>query len=297
MDTDVQKNVDAENEKKEKKHHSVVLVILLVVILILFLLSTIILGSRLYELTTRDQYTVDLGLGEPEGKIELFRIEYSNAKGEVTVQGVNADNVVAPGTTVNYDIYLRNHDDVVIDFMMTPAVDFLTGDEVPVEFKLVDSYGNYLLGSETEWVKPDDVNAMMHKGSIHPGEVFTYHVSWRWVFEVNQEQNEYDTYLGNQNREIVPGVRVGISTEAVANPAPVKSNSHMMHLLGEGFGCCWCCYLVWILLLIILILLARLWFLHRKVKKQYETLEEYEEVLEEHGLLIDGKLVNKDEKL
>ena len=116
MDTDVQKNVDAENEKKEKKHHSVVLVILLVVILILFLLSTIILGSRLYELTTRDQYTVDLGLGEPEGKIELFRIEYSNAKGEVTVQGVNADNVVAPGTTVNYDIYLRNHDDVVIDF-------------------------------------------------------------------------------------------------------------------------------------------------------------------------------------
>lgn len=296
MDTDVQKKVDTKNKKKGKKHRSAALVILLIVVLILFLLSTIILGSRLYALTTRDQYTLDLELGEPEGEIDLFRIEYSNAKGEITVHGVNADDVVAPGTEMDYDIYLRNRDDVVIDFVMTPAVDFLTDDVVPVEFKLVDSYGNYLLGSETQWAGADEMNALVHKGSIHPGEVFAYHISWQWVFEVSQERDEYDTYLGNQGGQLVPGVRVGINTQAEVNPAPVKSNSHMMHLLGEGFGCCWCCYLVWILLLILLILLIRHWFLHRKINKQRETLEEYEEVLEKHGLLIDGELVDKDEE-
>lgn len=275
MSTEIETKVDVENEKKEKKHRGAVLVILLVIVLILFLLSTIVLGSRLYELATRDRYTVDMGLGEPEGKIELFRIAYSNAVGEITVQGVNADNVVAPGTTVNYDIRLRNNDDVVIDFMMTPTVAFLTGDQVPVQFKLVDSYGNYLLGSETEWVGADAMNALMHKGSIHPGEVFTYHISWQWVFEVSEEQDEYDTYLGNQSGEVLPGVRVGITTEAVANPMPLKSNSHMMHLLGEGFGCCWCCYLVWLLMLIILVLLVWIFRLRRKIRKLEQLAQEY----------------------
>ena len=284
---------EVQTETKQKKRRGTWLLILLLIILILFLLSTIVLGSRLYDMATRDQYTVDLGMGEPEGVIELFRIEYSNAQGEITVQGANADNVVAPGTTVSYDIRLRNNDEVVIDFLMTPTVDFLTGDEVPVEFKIIDDYGNYILGSETEWVRSDDMNALAHKGQIHPGEVFTYHVSWRWIFEVSDEQDAYDTYLGNQDGEVLPGVRVGIETQASANPTPVKDNRHMMHLLGEGFGCCWCCYIVWLLLLVCLLLLIWVWRLRKKLSKHEETMEEYEKVLTIHGLMVDGELVEQ----
>lgn len=283
---------EEQNETKRKKSRGTFLWVLLVIILFLFLLTTIVLGSRLYEMATRDQYTVDLGLGELDGSIELFRIEYENESGDITVQGLNAENVVAPGTTVSYDLRLRNNDDCVIDFLMTPTVDFLTGDEVPVEFKIKDDYGNYILGSDDAWVGADGMNALAHRGSIHPGEVFTYHVTWQWVFEVSDEQDAYDTYLGNQNGEILPGVAVGIETQASANPKPVKSNAHMMHLLGEGFGCCWCCWLVWILLLVILLLLIRMWFMHRKINKQIDTLEEYEEVLKAHGLLVDGELVD-----
>lgn len=275
---------EVQTETKQKKRRGTGLILLLIVILILFLLSTIVLGSRLYALTTRDRYTVDLGLGEPEGTIELFRIEYSNAQGEITVQGVNSENVVAPGTTVDYDIRLRNNDDVIIDFLMTPTVDFLTGDEVPVEFKIMDTYGNYILGSEEQWVRSEDMNALAHRGSIHPGEVFSYHVSWRWVFEVDEEQNGYDTYLGNQNGEILPGVAVGIQTQSSANPTPPKSNTHMMHLLGEGFGCCWCCYLVWLLLLVCLILLVCNWRQKKKLNKLEEVMEEYEETMKLHGI-------------
>lgn len=294
MSVDTPAKETTQTETKSKKRRGTWLLILLLIILILFLLSTIILGARLYDLATRDKYTVDLGLGEPEGTIELFRIEYSNEKGEVTVQGLNADNVVAPGTSVGYDIRLRNNDDVIIDFLMTPTVEFLTGDEVPVEFKIMDDYGNYILGSDTEWVDSDGMNQLAHKGSIHPGEVFTYHVRWQWVFDVSEEQDGYDTYLGNQDGELVPGVVVGLETQASANPnLTPKDITHLAHLRGESWGCCWCCYLVWILLLICLVLLIWIWRLRKKLSKHEETMEEYEKILTIHGLMVDGQLVEQ----
>ena len=271
---------EVQTETKQKKRRGTWLLFLLIIILILFLLSSIVLGSRLYDLAKRDQYTVDLGLGEPEGTIELFRIEYANEQGEITVQGLNADNVVAPGTSVNYDIRLRNNDDVIIDFMMIPTVEYLTGDQVPIEFKVIDSYGNYILGDEDTWVGSDDMNNLGHKGSIHPGEVFTYHVTWRWIFEVSDEQDAYDTYLGSQDGEVVPGVRVGIETLASANPKlTTKDVTHLTHLRGESFGCCWCCWLVWILLLVCLVLIIWIWRLRRKLSKYEKTLEEYEKLV------------------
>lgn len=268
-----------ETKTKHKKHRSPWLILLLIIFIILFLLTTIVLGSRLYDLATRDQYTVDLAVDAPEGSIELFRVQYENELGEITVEGSNGVDVVAPGTTVSYDLRLRNKDDVIIDFLMTPTVEFLTDDPVPVEFKIVDDHGNYVLGSDSQWGGADAMNALHHKGSIHPGEVYTYHVSWQWIFEVSEEQDAYDTYLGNQNGEILPGIKVGVTTDASANPTPPKSNAHMMHLLGEGFGCCWCCYLVWLLILICLLLIIWVWRLKRKLNKLEDALEEYEEEL------------------
>ena len=266
-----------QTEEKSPRRPGGWLLILLICFLILFLMTSAILGSRLYEMATRDKYTVDLGLGQPESEIELFRIEYTNQQGEITVQGVNGENVVAPGTTVTYDIRLRNNEDVIIDFLMEPAVEFLSGDIVPIQFKIVDDYGNYILGSENEWVGIDSVNGLYHKGSIHPGEVFTYHLTWQWVFELDEEQNAYDTYLGNLDGEILPGIRLSIETDAVANPTPPKSNTHMAHLLGEGLGCCWCCYLVWLLVLICLVFLLWIWKLRKKIDKLNEIIKENNE--------------------
>lgn len=288
-----QKPAEQEQETKRKKSRGTLLWVILVILIFFFILTTIVLGSRLYELATRDQHTVDLGMGEADGSIELFRIEYENESGELTVRGINADNVVAPGTAVNYDIRLRNNDEVVIDFVMIPTVEFLTGDEVPVEFRILDDYGNYILGDENTWVSGLEMNALEHRGSIHPSEVFTYHVSWRWVFEVSDEQDAYDTFLGNQNGEVLPGVRVGIETESMANPyVTTKDITHLTHLRGESFGCCWCCYLVWLLLLVCILLLVVTWRLRRKLNQQVDTLEEYEAILEAYGLWKDGELVS-----
>ena len=47
-------------------------------------------------------------------------------------------------------------------------------------------------------------------------------------------------------------------------------------------------------LAILLLVLVRLWFMHRKLNKKIDLLEDYEEVLIRHGLLVDGELVEKD---
>lgn len=283
MNTELQTNEVVEMDKQEKKRKGRGLQILLITFLILFLLTTALLGARLYEMATRDQYTVDLGIGEPEGIIELFRIEYENELGEVTVKGVNADNVVAPGTSVDYDVRLRNKDDVVIDFVMIPTVEYLTEDVVPVEFRVVDTYGNYILGNENEWVSAEEMNALAHKGSVHPDEVFSYHVSWRWVFEVDDDQDAFDTYLGNQVDKEAPGVRLYIETQSVVNITPINNN-HMTHLLGEGLGCCWCCYLVWLLVLVCLVLVIWIGRMKKKLNKYEEVVEKYEETMKLAGV-------------
>ena len=267
---------NVQTETKTKKRRGTWLLILLLFVIILFLLSSVLLGSQMYRIATRDKYTVNLEAGSPGGTMELFRIEYAGADGGIVVRGNNGEKVVAPGTAIDYDLRLRNHDDCIIDFIMIPTVDFFTDGEVPVEFKIMDSYGNYILGSETAWASAQQLDTLVHKGSIHPTEVYTYHIYWQWAFEVSDEQNTYDTQLGSDWEE-GHGLSVSIETQSSANPTPVKSNDHMMHLLGEGFGCCWCCWLVWLLLLVCVLLVIWVWRLRRKLTKTEKQLKEYED--------------------
>lgn len=273
--------VKTPEKKNKKKRHGggIGLLVLLIIVILMFLLTTIILGGRLYELSTEDEYGVDVGVGELNGEIELFHVTYENATGEITVAGTNGQEVVAPGTSVDYDVHLRNQDDVIVDFVMSPAVEYYTAEVVPVNFKIMDNYGNYIMGDENTWVAANSMNDIAHKGSIHPGEVYTYHVSWQWAFESGND--EYDTLLGNSDGA---GLRVSMNVQSSASAVETKTVSHLMHLLGEGFGCCWCCWLVWILLLVIALLLIWVFRLKRVVKKQDKEIDEYEEFLEQNNL-------------
>lgn len=269
-----------QTETNVKKRRGTWLLILLIIFVILFLLSSIILGARLFELANRDKYAVDMSVGTGSG-LELFKIEYAGDSGDITVQGSNGQDVIAPGTRVDYDINLRNRDDVGLNFLMAPQVRFLTEDPVPLQVKLTDHYGNYLLGSDSQWVSVESLNEITHKGEIREGEVFTYHLSWQWPFETDEAGDIYDTYLGDENG--LPGVEITMTTESTANPAENKHNAHMMHLLGEGFGCCWCCWLVWILLLVALLLVIWVWRLRRKLSKMEEVVKQYEETMKLPG--------------
>ena len=93
MSVDIPEKESVQTDKRKKQHGGPWLMILLIIFIILFLLTSIVLGARLFERTTRDQHTVDLGLDSPSGDVELFRIQYENEQGEVTVRGVSGEDV------------------------------------------------------------------------------------------------------------------------------------------------------------------------------------------------------------
>lgn len=270
-------------DTKQKKRKGTLLWVLLAFFILLFLLSTVVLASRLYELATRDKYAVDLHIGGDSG-LTLFKIEYQNETGEITVQGSNGEDLVAPGTAVDYDIRLRNSDDVAIDFVLLPSVRYLTEDPIPLQVKLVDNYGNYLLGSDTEWVGIDSLNGIAHKGTVREGEVYSYYLSWQWAFESGDDA--YDTYLGNREGAVLPGVEVSFLTESTANPNPAQRHTGL-HLLDGSFGCCWCCWFVWLLLLAVVLLLVWIGRQRKQLRQQEDALEEYELQLRAHGINLE----------
>jgi len=282
MNTELPTNEAITNKKKKKGNGGTGLLIIMLIVFVMFLATSTLLGSRLYDMATRDQYTVNMTVGET-GEIELFDIQYSNETGDITVQGVSEENIVAPGTSVNYDIRLRNDDDIVIDFVMLPHVKFHTENDIPIRFKLKDDHGNYLLGDEDTWAYSDSMNAMEHKGQIHPGEVFTYHLTWQWIFEESADQDAYDTFLANMDGDIVPGVTMGISTETMASVAVSKDVTHITHLQGKSAGCCWCCWLVWVFMLITVLLLLWIWQLKKKLSRMTRMVEDYEQNLMPKG--------------
>ena len=262
------------SNKKTKKRRGTWVLILVLLLVVLFLATSAVVGYELYRKATRDTYSVDLEMANPTGSLELFRVQYSNDASQVTVHGTNGQEVVAPGTEIDYSLRLRNHDECVIDFIMNPTVEFHTKDEVPVEFKVMDDYGNYILGSETQWVTAEQFGQLEHQGRVQPSEVYTYHISWRWAFETSPEQDVADTQLATYEGEDAPGLTVTVKTQSSANTTPERSDAHTMHLLGEGFGCCICCWLVWLLLLVCVLLVIWVWRLRRKLSKLEEDLED-----------------------
>ena len=263
------------------------------IIIVLLLITGLLLGARLYETATRDQHAVQLEIGNL-GEIELFKVEYSDGEdglGQATVKGVNGEQVVAPGTQIDYDVRLRNNDDTHIDYVLVPEAEFTTEDPVPIEVRLVDPYGNYLLGGPEEWVPIELLNSIEHRGTVRQGEVVAYGFNWRWQFESGGvPEDAYDTYLGNKDGVTVPGVEVSFTTESSASTR-LPSTGGILHN-EAGWGCCICCYLVWILLIVCVVLLAYTWKQHltiRSLSATSQVVEEVaEEVIEEIVDVIDG---------
>lgn len=254
------------------------LLVVLPVLVILLLVTSVLLGSRLYDSATRDQHAVQLGVGET-GQVELFKVEYEGGQDgsdDITVSGADGQKVVAPGTGVDYDVRLANDDDTHIDYVLVPEATFLTEDRVPIEVRLVDPYGNYLLGSADEWAPIEDLNGIEHYGVVRQDEVVTYSFSWRWQYEQGTAaEDAYDTYLGNGGSIAMPGVEVSFTTESSASTKLPHTGKGFLHGLSD-WGCCVCCYLVWVLLIVCCVLLAYVWRQHRALVKLNEELDDME---------------------
>lgn len=181
------------------------------ILVLLLLLSIVALSARIVDYAQADRRALSVR-SNMDSELDIFSVRYKNAQGEITVEGLGGDKVIAPGTDVEYTIRIRNADRIALDYTLTADAKTHGEHPLPLEVRVLDPEDKYLLGSPTEWASIDSLRDLEHEGTLSRGEALEYTFRWRWSYEGD---DEYDTMLGNL--EDGAGIEVSFALSAVAN--------------------------------------------------------------------------------
>ena len=170
--------------------------------------------------------------------INIFKVSYDET-GDITVEG-NGNKVIAPGTMNSYYFDLVNTGQTGIDYQM--KMEAILSDNItsiPVEVKLNDQDGKYVVGTETTWNDVVALNDVNVEGQISKGHKMRYMFSWQWPYESGND--EFDTMLGNLAVGEDVTLTIKISTLATGNGSATggivatgDNSKVMVYALGAG---------------------------------------------------------------
>ena len=232
----------------------------LAVLILLTLLTAMLLAIRLAEYIKIDEREVLLQSNMNQG-LDLFSITYQNDSGEITVHGLDEQKVVAPGTSVEYTIRLRNKDKVALDYSLIPDVTYTSEYAVPVVFRMLNDNGEYVIGSAKSWLTAEEIGQLSEQDTLLRNESTEYVFQWKWDFEGD---DAYDTLLGNESTRENVGLSVSFTLLAEANTTLDVNGG----LRGSGLGDILFNALALLLLLIAIALL--IWAFSKRKKKPGE---------------------------
>jgi hypothetical protein len=158
-------------------------------------------------------------------------VEYTNAAGEITVSGTEGQAVVAPGTSVECTIRLRNADKIALDYVLSPEVTRTSDYHIPIMIRMLDINLNYLIGDEKTWVPIEELTGLSVEQTLVRGESTEYYFQWKWEFESGNDA--YDTELGIAANEENVGLEVTFNLLAEANTEIGKNGGIMRSELGD----------------------------------------------------------------
>lgn len=228
----------------------------IVILAILILLSGTLLSIRLIDYIQVDEREVRL-TSNLQTQVDLFSVQYKNASGEITVSGADGQKVVAPGTSVEYTIRLRNADKTAIDCELIPKSTYTAGHALPIQVRMLDAQHNYIIGSETTWVAIGDIAGMSAEKTLVKGESAEYYFQWKWEFSSGDDA--YDTFLGSLSNTENVGIEVAFTVQAEANTDIGTNGGIMQSGLGDIIAAG-----ITLLLLIVAIVLTVLVFLKKR---------------------------------
>lgn len=149
-------------------------------------------------------------------EVEIFRISYEDGEANITVNSENGDKVIAPGTENEYTFYLKNTGNIPIAYTVWTEAIFSKEDApIPVEVKVNGVGGRYFIGTESLWEDVLRLNEFKQSGELSVNNYASYTLNWMWPFE--NDQDEYDTYLGNLAGEEDVTLTIKIHTVASAD--------------------------------------------------------------------------------
>ena len=163
--------------------------------------------------------------------VEIFSLRYDdNGDGRYTTASSNDEKVFAPGTTQSYTFTLANNGDKTLGYKLTIAAFYENTDGlwIPIEGRLSDYTGAWLVGSATQWPDVLELDGFARTGSLAAHHEYDYTIDWRWPFERFDGEgldanDQYDTMLGNTavDKDLI--LHIIIMTEAWLdedNPTP-----------------------------------------------------------------------------
>ena len=207
-----------------------ILGIVLAILSILIVLSGVLLSVRLVQYIKIDDKELNLTTNM-DADFDLFSVEYTNAAGEITVSGTEGQAVVAPGTSVEYTIRLRNADKIALDYVLSPEVTMTSDYHIPIMIRMLDINLNYLIGDEKTWVPIEELEDLSVERTLVRGESTEYYFQWKWEFESGNDA--YDTELGIAANEENVGLEVTFNLLAEANTEIGKNGGIMRSELGD----------------------------------------------------------------
>lgn len=187
---------------------------IIAILSILTVLSGVLLSIRLIDYIKIDDKEVRLTTNM-DAEFDMFAVQYENESGDVTVSGADGQKVVAPGTSVEYTIRLRNADKTALDYVLIPKITYTSEHKIPLLIRMLDTEHNYVIGDETTWVTVEDIANISATKTLVKGESTEYYFQWKWDFE--SDNDEYDTFLGSTANKENVGLEVAFTLRAEAN--------------------------------------------------------------------------------
>lgn len=183
--------------------------------------------------TEKPQIGIDIMGEKPDGTLTeefiLFKAQYENSTGQTTVKSLSGDDVIAPGTENQYRMRVVNTGNVAIDYHLDIGSLFTYSDNSyvsPLEIRMIDADGKYVIGSETSWVRVEDLNKVTDIGTLGRNSYTYYTLQWRWPYENGSDEDEInmndalDTILGNAGVDVNIEVGLEVNLYAELNPDP-----------------------------------------------------------------------------
>ena len=225
------------------------------------------------------QHSVEIGDGESKswetGKtVNIFQAQYANGDGVTTVVSQDGTKLIAPGTETVYEFTMYNNGNVAVVYETDLSFEFSIGgvkqtDYVfPLKARLVTENGEYLIGSESEWVNIKDATVSAHVSTLGASSCETFSLQLKWEFEGGND--ELDTLYGNQSVEQGVSLTLGINSYAEEHIDPTAKGGTPIDGEGavkeHGGTIRW----LWFILLMInaaILIFYISWLMHKRLRK------------------------------
>lgn len=171
-------------------------------------------------------------------KIDIFRANYVNGEGVSTVVSQDGTSVIAPGTETTYSFSMYNNGNMAVVYETDIDFSLFIGGEGQSEYtfpllaRLYNARGEYLIGSETEWVNVADARLSQYVSVLGASSYETFTFELKWLFEGGND--ELDTMYGDQSVEKGVSLRLGINTYAEQHIDPAAQGGTQINADEEG---------------------------------------------------------------